>query len=227
MNCHRTMYCYKAVGSSRYVAVYHMPGMYEAVEPSKYDHKTIRYLVFVFLPRGLGWYIPRLSRPPTWAPPPSITCRTVQLFFDFFLHNLHDVSSCEDPTELNLAHHQLSSAQQLIPALAQQRSTLRCGAVPCPAMRCGTARCCAVLCRAARFATLALSCNARYHTKHSAQQRSAVRCDTVRCCAVLCRAACFAVLIISYKARYHLKCHTRCRYTFLNQRSAASCGALL
>ena len=33
-----------------------------------------------------GWCIPGISGCPTWTPPPSITCGTVQVFFDFFLH---------------------------------------------------------------------------------------------------------------------------------------------
>ena len=45
-------------------------------------------LMFVFFLRGLYWYIPGLSRPPTWTPCPSITCGTIQLFLDFFLRLL-------------------------------------------------------------------------------------------------------------------------------------------
>ena len=51
------------------------------------QHHQTRYagaelLILVFFLSGLGWYIPGLSRPPTWTTPPSIPCRTIQLFFD-------------------------------------------------------------------------------------------------------------------------------------------------
>ena len=82
------------------------------------------YLFYVFFLSGLVWYIPGLSRLPTLTPPPSITCGTVHLVFDFFLHvffSFHKVSSYQAPAQLSLAHHLSSS---------QQRSAVRCGVVP-------------------------------------------------------------------------------------------------
>ena len=42
--------------------------------------------IFIFLLKVLGWCIPCISGGSTSTPPPSITCGTVQLFFDLLLH---------------------------------------------------------------------------------------------------------------------------------------------
>ena len=47
-----------------------------------FDFKLLIVVLFVRVP---SWCIPGLSGPPTWTPPPFITCGTGQLFFDFLL----------------------------------------------------------------------------------------------------------------------------------------------
>ena len=49
-------------------------------------YSSIEIHIFTFLLIVLGWFIPGISGGPTWTPPPSITCGTVQLFFEFLLH---------------------------------------------------------------------------------------------------------------------------------------------
>ena len=132
---------------------------------------------------------------------------------------------------------QLSSALQRY--VAQQRSTVRCRGVSCPALRCGTvlrrAVPCRVLCCTYSFVY------ARYHSKYqnnhtrfqlrsawlisSAQLSSAAPCCVVRCCALPCPAVrcgtvqrcavacCMLCCTSSFVcARCYSKHHTRYRY---------------
>ena len=91
------------------------------------------YLFYVFFLSGLVWYIPGLSRLPTLTPPPSITCGTVHLVFDFSLHVFFFV-----PQSIIIpgpSSAQLGSSPQLISAA--QRRAVRCGAVRCGVVPCG------------------------------------------------------------------------------------------
>ena len=67
------------------------------------DH--IELLIFVFFSRWLGWYTRGLSRPPTWTPPHSITCRTIQFICSnfYFLVGMNTI-------QYHHAMSQLSSA---------------------------------------------------------------------------------------------------------------------
>ena len=89
--------------------------------------------MFVFFLRGLGWYIPGHSRPPTSALPPSTTCGKAA------------------------AHRSVSSAAQ---RCAVPCPAVACRALPCAAL-CHAAPCCAVL-RCALFRTSSTRYNATY-----------------------------------------------------------------
>ena len=190
----------------------------------------IKLLIFIVSLKVLGCCIPGLSEGPTRTPPPFITCGTVQLFFDFFLHLFF--RSCTK------FHHTYHTSQ-----LAPLSSAAPCSAARCRALPDGTVLCHAVpscvLCCASSFV------HARYHSKYhttgtmlshvpgintmlsnhspkntltahssvqlqlsSAAQRSAAPCAAVPCPAVLSRAAlCF----FSSIQQYHVSRDTRYR----------------
>ena len=168
-----------------------------------------------FFPRGLGWYIPGLSRPPTRTRVSFHYLRNGPAFLrfvPFFLVTRSSNIPGPSRAKLGSSSAQLSSAAHRSASSAAQCRAVPCGAVPCRAVRC----CCAVLCRAACFGVLTLSNKpgiirsiipgAALHQvctyymvdsqkKHPipaqlslaiAQQRSAAPCGAVRCRALPC-----------------------------------------
>ena len=164
----------------------------------------VHLLIVVFVPSGLGWYIPGLSRPPTQTPPPSTERSSFSMASSF------------DPFFNCIKYHntrsQLSSAWFI--SSAELNSAPQGRAVPCGVVPCRAVRYCAVLCSAVCFLYLLFrTCQVSFEVSYQVPvlllqaHRSAVRCRAVLCGAVPCCVLCCTYSFVH--VRYHLKYRTR------------------